>query len=58
MAKEFRQRRGDLAFAPATFISALTGQRAVKVLDLVDLAYANWRQRIRPVKSIAGLKLP
>lgn len=46
MAKEFRQRRGDLAFAPVTFISALTGQRAVKVLDLVDLAYANWRQRI------------
>ena len=46
MMKDFRRRRGDLAFAPVIFISALTGQRAIKVLDLVDTAYTNWRRRI------------
>ncbi len=41
-----RERLPFYADAPVVFISALTGQRATKVLDLVDEVVARWRQRI------------
>ncbi len=45
--KELHRTRASLSFAPVLFISALTGQRATKVLEIVDSVYVNWRRRLQ-----------
>jgi GTP-binding protein len=44
--KDFHGDRVSLAFAPVVFISALSGQRSHRVLQLVDTVYENWNRRI------------
>ena len=44
--KDLRERMTSLAFAPLVFISALTGQRAAKVLELSDRAHGGWQRRV------------
>ena len=44
--RDLREKLPFLAHAPVLFISSLTGQRAVKTLDLVDALYAEYRARI------------
>ncbi|HIN86097.1 MAG TPA: hypothetical protein EYN06_06415 [Myxococcales bacterium] len=44
--KEFQHRMPLLAHVPIVFISAKTGQRSVKLLDIVDQVHVNWQLRI------------
>ncbi|MFT5434748.1 MAG: GTP-binding protein [Myxococcota bacterium] len=46
MLKELHRTRPTLAIAPVQFVSALTGRRATKILDLVDQVHENWNRRI------------
>nr|MBN2276260.1 ribosome biogenesis GTPase Der [candidate division Zixibacteria bacterium] len=41
--KEFAR---TIAYLPIIYISALTGQRVIKTIDLVDRVYENWERRI------------
>ncbi len=45
--KDLRERLPDSAFAPVLFISALTGQRINKIVDLVDRLKASWTSRVK-----------
>ncbi len=44
--KKFRESMVSMDFAPILYLSALTGQRASKLLELVDQVHAAWRHRI------------
>lgn len=44
--KEIRQNLGFINYAPIIFISALTGQRVNKLLDLINVVYNNYNLRI------------
>lgn len=44
--KELRRTRATLSFAPVLTLSALTGLRTYRVLDLADRVNANWRRRL------------
>ena len=44
--KDIQERLAKLSYVPIIFISALTGQRVVKVLDLVDQVYEEFNKRI------------
>ncbi len=46
LQEDFVQHRASMSFVPMVFISALTGKRAIKVLELIDQAAENWRRRI------------
>lgn len=46
MVKEIHRRLPMWSHVPIVFVSAMTGQRAVKVLELVDLVNDNWTRRI------------
>lgn len=43
---EIRQTLGFMEYAPIVFISALTGQRVDKLLDLINVVYNNYNLRI------------
>ena len=45
--KDLRERLPDSAFAPVLFISALSGQRVNKIVELVDRLKTNWTTRIK-----------
>ncbi len=45
--KEYRSKLSFLSYAPYLFISALTGQRINKVLDLAKKCYDNYTKRIQ-----------
>ena len=44
--EEIKDKLKFLDFAPIIFISAVTGQRAPKIFDLIDKVYAQYTQRI------------
>lgn len=58
-AEEFRERIYDrldfVNYAPLLFVSALSGQRVVKILDLAEEVYANAQRRIETSKLNAFL---
>ncbi|MFT7580083.1 MAG: GTP-binding protein [Myxococcota bacterium] len=44
--KEVKNDLGFVSWAPIVTISAKSGQRSHKIMDLVDMAFANWIQRV------------
>ena len=44
--KEIRDKAKFLEFAPVIFVSALTGQRVLKIFDTVNTAYCQYRKRV------------
>jgi GTP-binding protein len=46
VAREIREQRSTLSYAPIVFISALTGKRSHKVLEWVNTVHENWQRRI------------
>ena len=46
MAKEIKEQLARLSYLPLIFVSALSGQRVMKVLDLVDTVYKEMHRRI------------
>jgi GTP-binding protein len=46
VSKSIREKRASLAFAPIVTLSALTGQRTSRLLDIIDMVEANWQRRI------------
>ena len=46
MAKEIKEQLAQMSFLPLIFVSALSGQRVTKVLDLVDEVYRQMQRRI------------
>lgn len=44
--KEIRDKAKFLSFAPIVFVSALTGQRVMKIFDMIDNVYGQYTKRI------------
>src|SRR5699024_1864697 len=44
--KDIRETLGFINYAPIVFVSALTGQRIIKLLDLINLVNNNYNLRI------------
>jgi GTP-binding protein len=44
--KDFHHQMPLLSHLPVIFVSALTGQRTLKLLELVDVVHANWNTRV------------
>ncbi len=45
--KDLHHHRPSLRFAPIVFVSAASGQRTHKVLELVNTAHTNWKRRVK-----------
>ncbi|MDI6776928.1 MAG: ribosome biogenesis GTPase Der [Syntrophales bacterium] len=62
--KEIRDKAKFLEFAPVIFVSALTGQRVLKLFDTVNTAYCQYRKRVntpelnRKVREFLALNPP
>jgi GTP-binding protein len=56
MAKEIKEQLAQMSFLPLIFVSSLSGQRVLKVLDLVDEVYAEMHRRIPTAELNAFLE--
>ncbi|MFZ5597716.1 MAG: ribosome biogenesis GTPase Der [Bacillota bacterium] len=52
--REIREELGFIRYAPVIFVSALTGQRVAKILEIVDKVAENYSMRV-PTPALNGL---